>query len=120
MTATAEALAPAMSENQLERKVRGILNDLASLAAPGTILGYHTHDSRKSAGGFPDWCFTGPGGVLFRELKTERGKLSQAQEMWLQALARAGADVDVWRPADLLSGRIARELAALRALDGAQ
>jgi hypothetical protein len=38
--------------------------------------------------------------LLIRELKTARGKLSQAQEMWIGALAAAGVNVGVWRPGD--------------------
>lgn len=58
---------------------------------------YHTHDSRRSVPGFPDLVIAGPGGVLFRELKAA-SRLSRQQSDWITALARAGADVTVWRP----------------------
>jgi hypothetical protein len=103
-------LAAAMSEDELERRMRRILRDL-----PG-ILAYHTRDSRKSPGGFPDWCFCAASGVLFRELKRQGKKPTPAQDEWLAALARAGQDAGVWRPSDLLDGTIARELAALAGL----
>lgn len=106
-------LAARMSEATLERHVQKILRDLSDLAPVGDVLGYHTHFSKASTAGFPDWVFAGPGGVLFRELKTARGRLSLAQVVWRRTLRKAGADVDVWRPEDLLSGRVARELAAL-------
>ena len=102
--------AGSMSELQLERHVRQILQDLAPL---GLILGYHTHDSRRSPSGFPDWVFAGGGGVMFRELKSATGRLTAAQEAWQRTLRAAGADADTWRPADLVSGRVARELAAV-------
>jgi len=105
-----------MSEQELENGVRRILKDVGDLAPAGDVLGYHTYFSKASAAGFPDWVFAGIGGVMFRELKTERGRLSMAQVMWRRVLKSAGADVDVWRPEDLLSGRIARELAALAGL----
>jgi hypothetical protein len=52
---------------------------------------YHTHDSRGSAEGFPDYVIrTRP--LMFAELKAEDGKLSRAQAEWLAELARAGED----------------------------
>lgn len=42
----------------------------------------------------------GKGGFIFRELKTEKGYLSEAQVLWLAKLTAAGADADVWRPSD--------------------
>ena len=50
---------------------------------------------------------------MFRELKKQRGKVTADQQEWLDALTADGMDADVWRPSDLLSGRVARELAAL-------
>jgi hypothetical protein len=47
---------------------------------------------------------------MFRELKTERGRLSDDQRTWLRALTAAGIDAAVWRPADLLAGRVLHEL----------
>jgi hypothetical protein len=102
--------AAAMSENELDEHIRRIIADL-----PG-VLRYHTFDSRKSPSGFPDLVITGPGGVLFRELKTQRGQVTVAQETWLRALVLAGADACCWRPDDLLTGRIARRLAAVSGL----
>jgi hypothetical protein len=99
-------LAAAMSEGELERKVRGICRDLG-------LLAYHTHDSRRSPEGYPDWTFCGPRGVMWRELKRENGGVTAAQKTWLAALVAAGQDACIWRPSDLLSGRIARKLAAL-------
>jgi hypothetical protein len=103
-----------MSEATLDRNVRAIIAGLRDIG--GQIAAYHTHDSRHSPSGFPDWVCAGPGGVLWRELKRESGKLTTAQLGWLQALTGAGQDAGVWRPADLCSGRITRELAALAGL----
>lgn len=63
---------------------------------------YHTHNSRRSEAGFPDLCLVHPrrGLVLFRELKTDKGKLTPAQCRWIDGLSDAGANVDVWRPQD--------------------
>lgn len=48
--------------------------------------------------------------VLYRELKTATGRVQAPQVEWLEVLAAGGGDVGVWRPADLLSGRIVSEL----------
>lgn len=68
---------------------------------------YHTHDSRRSAAGFPDLVLVKHGRLVFAELKTEKGRLSKAQEEWLDALGNVGdplcdhcADVHVWRPSN--------------------
>lgn len=79
---------------------------------------YHTHDSRRSARGFPDLVIVGPGGILFRELKTETGRLSREQTEVLARLTTAGADAAVWRPADLTDGVISAELEHIRRAGG--
>lgn len=62
---------------------------------------YHTHDSRHSPAGFPDLVMVRGRRLVFAELKSGRGKVSAAQQQWLQALAGVpGAEVRVWRPAD--------------------
>jgi hypothetical protein len=97
-----------MSEDELERAMRRILKDLPS------VRGFHARDSRRSAGtGYPDWTLAGDGGVIWRELKTAKGKLTREQDEWLCALTDAGQDAGVWRPDSLLDGTIALELAAI-------
>jgi hypothetical protein len=78
------------------------------------LLCYHTHDARRSTAGFPDLVIVGPGGCLFRELKTATGRATGEQGRWLDALGTAGMDAGLWRPADLVSQRITNELGALR------
>ena len=56
---------------------------------------YHTHDSRRSAPGFPDLCLAKSGRVIHVELKSERGRISSAQAGWIAAL-----DAQIWRPSD--------------------
>ncbi|MFI8595884.1 VRR-NUC domain-containing protein [Rothia koreensis] len=72
---------------------------------------YHTHDSRRSQPGFPDLVLVRPDrGVLWRELKTTRGRLTRDQQAWLNDLTQAGQNAAVWRPANLLDGTIQKEL----------
>lgn len=80
-----------------ERDFQAAVLDMARTLG---CVAYHTHDSRRSEPGFPDLVIVGHRGVLFRELKTEKGRLSAAQNDWISRLARAGADVAVWRPSD--------------------
>ena len=74
---------------------------------------YHTADSRRSNKGWPDLAMWARGFIL-RELKTDAGKLTAEQQRCGDELRAAGQDWDVWRPADLTSGRILRELQAIR------
>lgn len=61
---------------------------------------YHTLRSRGSEPGYPDWTLVRER-VVFLELKTEAGKVSPAQKVWLSALMNAGAEVYIARPFDL-------------------
>jgi hypothetical protein len=72
--------------------------------------------------GFPDLHIIGPGGSLYRELKSMQGNgpgrgLNHDQTMWKHRLQCAGLDWDIWTPADLASGRIDGELQALATPD---
>lgn len=61
---------------------------------------YHTYRSERSQPGFPDETLVRDR-VIFLELKTETGKLSDAQKGWLGALLDASAECYVARPRDL-------------------
>jgi hypothetical protein len=53
--------------------------------------------------GFPDLVLVHrdkPPGVIFAELKTERGKITPGQRAWLNMLDDAGAYAVTWRPQD--------------------
>lgn len=78
-----------------------------------TLLYYHTYDSRRSNPGFPDLVIAGPNGVMYRELKSARGKVTDDQFRWLRALELSGQDVAVWRPVDW-PDRIHKELERIR------
>ena len=88
---------------------------------------YHTYDSRRSAEGFPDMVIVSHTRhrLIFVELKSDAGRLTAAQQLWLSDLTAAGGivydasatafqrpipEVYVWRPADWLDGSIERVL----------
>jgi len=70
-------------------------------------LAYHVYDARRSTPGFPDLVLIRPPRLIVAELKTEKGKLSDAQVLWM-AKFRALPDVEtyVWRPSSWLSGEV--------------
>ena len=106
-----------MSEDELDRLVRGALKDLERLGRK--VLRMHPWSSRHTAGGWPDWAIVGSGGFMLRELKRENQKPRPDQQEWLDMLTAAGIDADVWKPSDWYSGRVTRELAALAGMGGA-
>lgn len=75
-------------------------DQILMLARARGVAVYHTHDSRHSEAGYPDLTIVGEYGVIFRELKTERGKASPMQLFWMTILNKAGADAAIWRPSD--------------------
>lgn len=60
---------------------------------------YHTHDSRRSEPGWPDLALVRDR-LVMAELKTENGRVSEAQSDWLDALRAAGVETYLWRPSD--------------------
>lgn len=62
---------------------------------------YHTLDSRGSAAGFPDLVMVRGPRLVMAELKRQKGTVSDAQQAWLDDLARVETlDTFLWRPAD--------------------
>lgn len=81
-----------------EKQLQGQILDL--LAATGWRHRYHTYRSKKSPTGFPDEVWARER-VIFAELKTTKGTVSDTQKRWLRALLDAGAEAYVLRPADV-------------------
>jgi hypothetical protein len=99
-----------MSEDELMEKIRVMCYDLR-------LLVFHAYDSRRSWGpGFPDLVIVGPGGILFVEVKNAVNSLRVDQRRWGSAIFRAGGLWAIWRPAQLVNGTIARQLAAIAGL----
>lgn len=82
----------------LEKELQAQVFELANLC--GWRRAYHTHDSRRSASGFPDIVLVRER-IVFLELKREKTKCSPAQRGWLRALRDAGGEVYVVRPHNL-------------------
>ena len=80
-----------ITESEFERQVK-------QLAATFSWSYYHTWRSIHSPVGFPDCVLAKPGRLIFAELKSEVGKVSQKQQEWLDTLRAAGQEVYVWRP----------------------
>lgn len=65
-----------------------------------TVRGYHL-TAYQGESGFPDLVLAHPQrGVLFAELKTDKGRPTVHQMMWRDVLERAGAEYHLWRPKD--------------------
>ena len=112
LSAGQKAIAAAMKEDRgkdsLDYHVREILKELG-------LWGFHPLISIGSRKGWPDWTIIGKW-IMYRELKTETGKLRPDQELVRDLILAAGGDWALWRPSDYLSGRIARELTAISRL----
>lgn len=114
-TATAKRLLAHDPALLTEAQFSGLVVDVARF---GGWKRYHTHDSRRSNHGFPDWVFVKGPRLIFAELKSEVGKVRDDQREWLDALlviedalkfkgigadawrGEARVEVYVWRPSD--------------------
>src|SRR5437763_8067393 len=88
-----------------ERELQQLVADLCGWLG---LLHVHVHYSVGMVKGWPDSVIVGKR-VLYRELKSEYGRLSAEQRDVGDRLRAAGADWAVWRPRDWLSGAIERE-----------
>lgn len=59
---------------------------------------FHHLDSRGTEAGWPDLVLIRPPELLIVELKSERGKVTSAQEATLAALGACGVETALWRP----------------------
>jgi VRR-NUC domain len=102
---TPRRLALAMTERELQDAV-------VDLAHRTGWLCLHVLDSRKSMGvGYPDLTMVHKqtGALMFVELKSSEGRVTEEQRQWLGALGRKH-HAGVWRPEDWTSGHIAEVL----------
>ena len=85
---------PALTEKEWQSQVV----DLAHLFG---YRAYHTFFSIRSERGWPDLALFRPGRFLLAELKSDTGKLTDAQLKMVADLTAAGVEVHIWRPADI-------------------
>lgn len=67
---------------------RDLMAEVRSLAEGMGWLVYHTWNSRHSPSGLPDLLMVKGHRMIAAELKTTAGKVSEAQQAWLEALSR--------------------------------
>ena len=95
-------LKPAQTEKQFQSAV------IQYARLRGWTHIYHTHDSRHSPAGFPDLILLrkmegGAVEMVVAELKTDKGKATEAQMDWLVQFDRILCEeitVRLWRPSD--------------------
>lgn len=80
------------------------------------LYGLKYHRQRYPPGSRAGWPRLVVAGrvLLFRELRRQHVKVTRAQREWGIAIGDAGGDWGIWRPGDLASGRIHKELEAAR------
>lgn len=97
-----------MREDELQANILDYIKYLPD------VLAYHALPARVGGGnredrwvtpmagdkGFLDLVIAAPNGLLFRELKTEKGKVTEGQQKWLRTLRESGHDAGIWRPSD--------------------
>ena len=96
-----------MTQYVTEAEFQAAVIDLARLCGWKVA---HFHDSRRQVGqkmvgdadakGWPDLVLARRYRLLFRELKTNKGKVTLEQDQWIMALEQGGVNVGVWRPED--------------------
>ena len=89
-----------------ERDFQASIVDLARLCGWRVV---HFHDSRREVGGelvgdsdakgWPDLTLIRDR-ILYREVKTEKGRVTKSQDRMIVSLLAAGGDAKVWRPSD--------------------
>jgi hypothetical protein len=82
-----------------ELSEKDFMAEVVRFAKRNLWLVYHTHDSRKSAAGFPDLVLVRER-VVWAELKAQDGKVAADQQTWIDSLVVAEQEVYLWRPSD--------------------
>lgn len=82
---------------------------------------FHHLDSRGTEAGWPDLVLIRPPELVIVELKSERGKVTAAQQSTIDALGVCGIETGVWRPGNEAEvfARLGAKQAALRTTESA-
>lgn len=84
-----------ITEKQFEQQVK----DLAKLFG---WRYYHTWRSIHSPAGFPDCVMVRPPRLIFTELKSEKGKVTEEQEDWLEILRASSRPAGITYQSDII------------------
>ncbi len=102
-----------MTEIELQDAAASLARHLGFLVvhfrAARTAQGWATAVSYDGKG-YPDLTLIHHGVILFREVKSAKGRLSPDQVMWAERLNEGGHDYAVWRPEQWDDGSVEREL----------
>lgn len=106
----AGAMTEAVLQTRVEQHARGL--GWRHYHAPDNRPGGRRGRVQRVTPGFPDLVLVHPAQrrILYAELKRQRGRQTPEQREWADLLSAAGAEVYLWRPADLLDGTIDRIL----------
>ena len=92
--ATIDECVVRMDEKTFQKAIKNFAQDLG-------YLHYHTHDPRGSEPGYPDSTISKGGRLIYAELKSAKGSLSNDQREWINALINVqGVECYVWKPKD--------------------
>lgn len=109
-----------MNEQQINKMTeKQLQNAVVKLATYQGWQHYHTWNSFRSVAGFPDLVLAhnDQRRLIFAELKTEKGKMTNAQTGWLHLLGavtdglpQGRVGVHLWRPSDWADGTVEKVL----------
>lgn len=90
-----------------------LLRQVEKLCRRHDVQLFHSYQPERDRPGFPDCTLLGTRAAAFRELKSRTGRLRPEQLQTINRMRACGLNAGLWRPADLESGRVELELAAL-------
>lgn len=94
----------ALTEKQFQHQVEHLAHVYGwrlfhALPAMNSTGGWRTAQTGDI--GFPDLVLAHPTkGLIFAELKSQRGRITVDQRIWLNILEATGAETHIWRPSD--------------------
>jgi hypothetical protein len=92
-------LANKLVSDYTERDLRQVIIDAAREV--GWLVSF-AWTSIHSPKGLPDLTLVNPPRLIYAELKSEKGKPTEAQQVWLDTLAQVpGVEVYLWKPSML-------------------